>query len=134
MENQLAVLYNEIAQKIDSMIPTEWDKLFYLGEVEKEKISWSSAFYFIESNTGMMIDGNVIPTKYSVSQQIYDKLLSELNGLLIELYTCFENNEQELWEQISLTLNSNGKFNVDFLYDVMNENDGAVKKRDCMGK
>jgi uncharacterized protein (TIGR01741 family) len=132
MENKLSELYNKIAQKINSMIPIEWNELYYLGEVEKGKLSWSSVFYFTESDYKVIVKSHDIPTKYNVPQQIYDKLLSELNELLIELYTCFESNEQELWEQVCLTLNSNGKFNVNFTYDVMNENDGGQLKREIV--
>ncbi|MFC5470429.1 immunity protein YezG family protein [Cohnella suwonensis] len=132
MENQLAGLYQEIAQKINSMIPTSWDEFYYLGEVEEGKSSWSSTFYFVESNTNTIVDGNDIPTKYNVSQQIYDELLSELSGLLLILYKCFEDNEQTLWEQVSLTVSSSGKFNVDFLYEVINENDGGQLQREIV--
>lgn len=128
MENQLAELYNKIANKINSMIPTKWDELYYLGEVEKGKRSWSSVFYFIESAHGEFIKAHDIPSRSGVSQQIYDELLSELNELLLQLYNCFEQNEQEVWEQVSFKLSSKGNFNVDFFYDVMNENDGGQAK------
>ena len=42
MENELAKLYNKLADQIAEMIPAEWDDTYYLGEVEKEKKSWSS--------------------------------------------------------------------------------------------
>lgn len=132
MENQLAKIYQDIAQKINAMIPTVWDEFYYLGEVEEGKASWSSAFYYVESNTNTIVDGNDIPTKYNVSQQIYDELLSELSGLLLKLYKCFEDNEQTLWEQVSLTVSSSGKFNVDFFYEVINEDDGGQLQREII--
>lgn len=114
------------------MIPTSWDELYYLGEVEEGKASWSSAFYYVESNTNTIVDGNDIPTKYNVSQQIYEELLSDLSGLLLKLYKCFEDNEQTLWEQVSLTVSSSGKFNVDFFYEVINEDDGGQLQREIV--
>lgn len=132
MENQLAKLYQEIAQKINTMIPISWEEFYYLGEVEEGRASWSSAFYFVESNTKIIVDGNEIPTKYNVSQQIYDELLAELSSLLLELYKCFEGNEQALWEQVSLTVSSSGKFNVDFFYEVMNKDDGGQLEREIV--
>lgn len=47
MESQLATLYGELAQQLDSMIPVEWEKIYCLGEVEKGKSSWGAAFYFV---------------------------------------------------------------------------------------
>ncbi|MFD0673061.1 immunity protein YezG family protein [Cohnella sp. GCM10027633] len=132
MENQLAEVYQEIAQKINAMIPTSWGEFYYLGEVEEGKASWSSAFYFVELNTNSIVDGSDIPTRYNVSQQIYDELLSELSDLLLKLYKCFEDNKQALWEQVSLTVSSNGKLNVDFFYEVMNEDDGGQLQREIV--
>ncbi|AIQ11342.1 immunity protein YezG family protein [Paenibacillus durus] len=132
MDNQLAELYKKIANKINSMIPIDWIELYYLGEVEKGKMSWSSVFYFVESGSTYFIKSHEIPTKYGVSQQIYDELLSELDELLLNLYNCFQQNDQQLWEQVSLMLSSDGKFNIDFLYDIMNEDDGGQLKREIV--
>ncbi|WP_207654520.1 immunity protein YezG family protein [Lacrimispora amygdalina] len=33
MEKQFADIYSKLANKIVSMIPTKWNKLYYLGEV-----------------------------------------------------------------------------------------------------
>lgn len=132
MENELAIIYGKIANKINSMIPVNWTKLHYLGEVEKGQMSWSSVFYYVESGYSNFIRSHEIPTKYGVSFQIYKKFLSELNELLIELYSCFKQNDQPLWEQVSLMLSSDGQFNVDFFYDVMNENDGGQVDREII--
>lgn len=45
MEEKLGELYNEIANSIISAIPVEWEDIYYLGEVEKNKKSWSSVFF-----------------------------------------------------------------------------------------
>jgi len=37
MEQQLAILYDKLAKHIVAMIPVKWDKLHYLGEIEKGK-------------------------------------------------------------------------------------------------
>ena len=41
MESKLANLYEELGKIIISMIPCEWQDIYYLGEVEKDKASWS---------------------------------------------------------------------------------------------
>jgi len=41
MEEKLDELYNKLANKIVSIIPTEWDEFHYLGEVEENKKSYS---------------------------------------------------------------------------------------------
>lgn len=89
MEQQLATLYNKLADKIISMIPVKWNKIYYLGEVEKGKLSWSSVFYFEEINSKEIVKSHGIPEKYNVSEKIYDELLDELDVILIEIYDCF---------------------------------------------
>lgn len=132
MENELGELYSELAQKIISMIPVNWDRIYYLGEVEKEQLSWSSVFYFEETDSKIFVKSHNIPEKYSVSQQIYDELLVELNSLLLKIYKCFEENDQPVWDQLDFSLTSDGKFNVNFLYDKISENDGGQAKREII--
>jgi len=132
MEEKLAELYKGLAEKITSMIPTQWNQLYYLGEVEKGKQSWSSVFYFTDESDGKTVKSHDIPAVYNVSQQSYSKLLSEVSSLLIALYDCFAANEQELWEQVSFVLSNNGKFKVDFTYNVMHEKDGGQSMRELI--
>lgn len=132
MERKLGVIYNKIANKISSIIPTDWNEVYYLGEVEKYKKSWSSVFYFTPLGENSFIKSHDIPKKYNVSKDIYMDLLKELDMLLLELYDVFAENEQTLWEQLKFNLNNMGKFKVDFAYDVFNENDGGQVKREIV--
>ena len=132
MEKQLAEIYKMLANKIATMIPVAWSKLYYLGEIENGKKSWSSVFYFSIENEKNMIKSHTIPEKFGVSGEIYDELLNEVNELLLELYDCFQTNEQELWEQVKLFLDKDGKFNIDYSYDVINENDGGQVRRELV--
>lgn len=128
MEKQLAEIYNKLASKIVSMIPVKWNKLYYLGEVENNKLSWSSVFYFDSVVDNKIIKSHSISEKYSVSEEIYEELLNEVDEFLLELYDCFQENKQELWSQVSLSLDKTGKFNIDYLYDVINDDGGQVKR------
>lgn len=115
MEKKFADIYSKLANKIVSMIPVQWNKLYYLGEVENNKSSWSSVFYFESKDDNEIVKSHSIPEKYDVSEEIYEDLLNEVNELLLALYECFQKNEQELWHQVSLSLDNTGKFNIDYL-------------------
>lgn len=129
MEQQLATLYNKLADKIISMIPVKWNKIYYLGEVEKGKLSWSSVFYFEEINSKEIVKSHGIPEKYNVSEKIYDELLDELDVILIEIYDCFIKNNQEPWEQLSFELDMAGKFKIDYLYNkISNTEDDQLQR------
>lgn len=133
METKLGELYKKLAQSISVMIPVKWDHLYYLGEVEKDKLSWSSVFYFAEiSNRSKYIMSHDIPQRYSVSKAVYKDLLTELDCSLLNIYDCFNQYEHELWEQVSFSLKNNGEFNIDFKYDVMNAQNGSQFKREII--
>jgi len=83
MENELDELYNRLAQKIISMIPVDWEKVYYLGEVEKNQMSWSSVFYFEETDSHLFIKSHNIPEKYDISQQKYDDSLKMEINLMV---------------------------------------------------
>lgn len=43
-ETELNELYKEIAQQVNDMIPTEWDNLWFNGEVKEEE---GGVFFFL---------------------------------------------------------------------------------------
>jgi len=132
MELKLGELYKKLAQKLHSMIPCEWTQLYYLGEVEKDRLSCNSVFYFTSPKGNRFSRSYDIPELCNVSESIFDDLLSELNDILLEIYDCFIENDQPPWEQISVNLNSSGKFSIDFNYDVMHKEDGGQSRREVI--
>ncbi|MGX7417908.1 immunity protein YezG family protein [Carnobacterium gallinarum] len=132
MENELDQLYAALAEKIISMVPVNWNKIYYLGEVAKERESWSSVFYFEESDTLKMIKSNHITDEYGVSETTYYELLRELSSTMLDIYACFEKNEQPLWEQLHLNLTRDGAINIEFKYDVQSEESGSHLRREIV--
>jgi uncharacterized protein (TIGR01741 family) len=132
MEKKLAEIYNKLANQIVKMIPVEWEDIYYLGEVESGRKSWSSVFYYRDTNSDEIVKSNRIPNVYNVPMNIFKEFLGELNEILLQLYSCFEDNEQELWEQVSLSLSSTGKFNVEFQYNVIGKNDESQVEREVI--
>ena len=103
MEEKLGQLYNQLANQIVDMIPGAWDQVNYLGEVSKGQASSSSVFYYMDTKKKKMVRSHDIPDIYRVSEDVYDELLMELDNTLIELYQCFRDYQQKLWEQIHLS-------------------------------
>lgn len=128
MENVLARLYNELAVKIISMIPASWEEIHYLGEVSAEKTSCSSVFYFRESETGEFIKSHEIPKRYHVSRGIYNELMQEEDQILLKIYDVFLKNHQEPWDQLRLSLNRNGDFDINYMYHMQDDKFGQVKR------
>lgn len=117
MEEKLGELYNEIANSIISAIPVEWEDIYYLGEVEKNKKSWSSVFFFKDINKQQYVKSHDIPQIYGVSESEYRDIMNNINSILLRLYDCFIENSQCVWEQLSLSIKNTGEFNIDYMYD-----------------
>jgi len=109
--------YNEIAQHIASIIPIKWKRVYFLGEVELGKKSYSSTFYF-EDLKGDFIKCFAIPKKYGVSQEIFDQLMKELRVLFLLSYDSFCEENEVPWEQMKISFALNEKITVDYKYDV----------------
>ena len=127
----LSRIYQDLANVLAATIPCQWSNIYYLGEIENGKKSWSSAFYFADKD-GRIIDGTEIPLIYNVSKEIFSNQLQKMNELLLAIYECFERTGQQLWEQVNFSIDSAGKLHVDFRYDIMNDDDGGQVLREII--
>ena len=132
LEERLSPLYPKLARQAVSMTPVEWDNLYYLGEVEPGKASYSSVFYIRESKTGNIVRSNDFPKIYGTSKADYMIQWKMLNDTLLEIYQCFLDSEHKPWEQLSLTLEKTGKFNVNFNYDSVHTGSKGQPSREVL--
>lgn len=132
IEQQLAALYNKLAKHIVAMIPVKWSEFHYLGEIEKGKQSYSSVFYFKDASSGEFVKSNNMPKIYQIPQNSYMIQWTQLNNILLEIYDCFADNGQAPWEQMSFSVDQSEKFKVNYLYDVMNDQDGGQVVRELI--
>ena len=130
MEKELASLYQKIAEQLDEIVPGKWNEIYFLGEVEEGRRSWSSIFYFKVDN--QIFRCTEIPSKYGVPSEMFETLLDELNPVLLGFYDCFCRNEQPLWDQIHIQLLPTGKSNVRFEYDSFAKYDGGQVLREVL--
>lgn len=132
IEEQLAGFYTKLARRIAAMIPVEWDVVYYLGEVEPGKQSWSSVFYFRDLKSGTFVQSNSIPRMYQTHKNEYMGQWMGLNNILLEVYQCFADHGQAPWEQMDFFLDRTGKFRVQYQYDVMHPQDGGQLARELV--
>ncbi|MDR0444206.1 MAG: DUF600 family protein [Treponema sp.] len=130
MEAKLHEMYGKIANHLNEMVPVEWDKIYLLGEVEKDQASWSAIFYCVESESGEIKRGPELMKEHEVQE--CHALDRKLFRMILELNNCFKEAGQELWEQVSFTLENSGKFDVQYFYDVVHENDGGELPREVV--
>lgn len=132
MEEKLAVLYNKMASAIISLIPVEWEEIYYLGEVEEGKKSWSSVFFFKDLETQKYIKSHDITEIYPGFNMNYGLELNKIDNVLLEIYDCFLENHQPVWEQLKFNLKNTGDFKINFSYDVMKKSEYGQVEREII--
>ncbi|WP_277348598.1 TIGR01741 family protein [Bacillus tequilensis] len=108
-------LYQLISQKLNDIIPCEWTKTYLYAEVLDD--STMVLFHFRTPENNQIIYSQDIPNHYNVSKDIFKTLLRELRELFEELRTEHRNNNDDVWTNLTLTLDRSGEFQLDYNYD-----------------
>ncbi|WP_342008074.1 TIGR01741 family protein [Bacillus sp. YBsi01] len=108
-------LYQFICEKLNDIIPCEWAKVYLYAEVLND--STMVLFYFRTPENNQIIYSQDIPSHYNVSKDIFKTLLRELRELFEELKTEHRNNNNDVWTNLTLTLDRSGEFQLDYNYD-----------------
>ncbi|PRS84555.1 TIGR01741 family protein [Bacillus velezensis] len=108
-------LYQLISQNLNDIIPCEWTKIYLYAEVLDD--STMVLFHFRTPENNQIIYSQDIPSHYNVSKDIFKTLLRELRELFEELKTEHRNNNDDVWTNLTLTLDSSGEFQLDYNYD-----------------
>lgn len=118
-ESNLTPYYGEIANKLNEIISVEWKKIVMYGKESGDVSSVSFYFYTKEGNE-VHYSGN-IPEDFSVSRNIFKRLLRELRGIIRDLWHEFKNADEATWYTITFILESDWKFKVKFGYELDKE-------------
>lgn len=113
--SKMGKLYQEIADKVDSMIPDDWTKVYLYGEILND--SRTVYFFYNRASDGKIIYSHDIPAVYKVDKRIYLKALRELSLIVNELHTEYEDNNENSWKNITFVFDRNGQFDMKFGYD-----------------
>ncbi|MGA4836928.1 TIGR01741 family protein [Bacillus velezensis] len=108
-------LYQLISQKLNDIIPCEWTKIYLYAEVLDD--STMVLFHFRTPENNQIIYSQDILSHYNVSKDIFKTLLRELRELFEKLRTEHRNNNNDVWTNLTLTLDSSGEFQLDYNYD-----------------
>ncbi len=108
-------LYQLISQNLNDIIPCEWTKIYLYAEVLDD--STMVLFHFKTPENNQIIYSQDIPSHYNVSKDIFKTLLRELRELFEELRTEHRNNNNDVWTNLTLTLDSSGEFQLEYNSD-----------------
>ncbi|MEJ3717994.1 MULTISPECIES: antitoxin YezG family protein [Paenibacillus] len=125
-DERLGILYQQIAEVIVDAIPEEWSKVYLYGEIVDG--AQTAYFYFYPEGSDTAVYSHDIPEIFTVSEIEYSEKWNELVDLIQVLWREFKDNDQEAWSNLTLVLESTGKFKIDFNYDNLSNTDPHARK------
>ena len=108
-------LYQKLANIIWDAIPEEWSIVYFYGEVLSD--SRTAYFFYKRVSDGELIYSHDIPSKCNVAKSAYTRQLSNIWDCLAELNQEHAANYDKVWTNLTMILESNGKFNMKYNYD-----------------
>ena len=118
-EDNLKKYYVKIANQLNNIIPIEWKKIIMYAEDLGD--SSSVSFYFYTKEDDNIHHSGNIPEDFSVSRNIFRKLLRELRGTIKNLRNEFNKENEKLWYTLTFVLEEDWRFNVKFGYEIDKE-------------
>lgn len=118
-------IYEKIANKVNEIIPEEWDKLYMYAEVSEG--ASEVFFYYYPKGKNTPIYNLDIGDVFEIDEDEFDEMSMELNDYFERLREEFKKNKQEPWTNLTLVLESTGKFNIDYDYTDLSEADSYVQ-------
>lgn len=119
METQLGKIYQQIGETIVEMIPEEWEKVYLYGEVAEGFCR--AYFFYYPKNNKTPVYFHDIREKFNNHEDEFLRLKSQLFDLLVELWETFKKHDQEPWTNLTLFLDSSGKFKIDYDYEDLSD-------------
>lgn len=125
-DEQLGILYQQIAEVVVDTIPEEWSSVYLYGEIVEG--SQTAYFYYYPEGSDNPVYSHDITELFTVSEREYSGKWHQLVDLIQKLWGEFKDNDQELWTNLTLTLENTGKFKIDFNYDDLSNADAHERK------
>ncbi|HCW9571095.1 TPA: TIGR01741 family protein [Staphylococcus aureus] len=128
-EEKLSEMYNEIANKISSMIPVEWEKVYAIAYVDDE--GGEVIFNYTKPGSDELNYYTYIPREYNISEKVFYDLWTDLYRLFKKLRSAFKEEDLEPWTSCEFDFTRDGKLNVSFDYiDWVNSEFGPMGRED----
>jgi hypothetical protein len=120
-------LYNIICNKINEIIPVNWNKAFLYVEIS-EGIEVLRLYYYQNNN------GNIysleMKTKHSLLNiKKFEELQNELYDDVRCLWKEFANHKKQVWTNMTLEMSNIGELNINYDYSELNGNEIDVLNR-----
>ena len=113
-QEKLSEMYNEIANKINSMIPVEWEKVYTIAYVDDE--GGEVFYYYTEPGSNELYYYTSVLNKYDISESEFMDSAYELYKQFQKLRNIFKEEDLEPWTSCEFDFTRDGKLKVSFDY------------------
>ncbi|WP_426719535.1 immunity protein YezG family protein [Bacillus velezensis] len=113
--------YLKITDIIGKIIPSEWSKVVLYAEILDG--SREVYFSFKHQKTMSIYTLMTFQNNFKLVKKIYTELLIDLQELFKQLHNEFKENNPEAWTNLTLNLESDGTFSIDYDYEGVIESD-----------
>lgn len=121
MMEKFDIFINKICNKVNDMIPEEWNKVYIYGEVTEG--AGVVAFYYYPQDKDRYVFSADIIDLFDIDENEFSNDEYELLKLFEQLQQEFKNSDQEVWTSVTIYLESTGKFKVDYDYTDLSDVD-----------
>ena len=125
LENKLTEYYGKIANKVDEIIPCEWEKVVIYAE---ETGNWSFVTFYFYTDDGNIHHWGDISDEYDVNIRSVSRMVDELVEINKDLWLEFKNSEDDKWYSYTFYLDSDWKFKIKYGYEKNDELSGLEKE------
>ncbi len=116
---KLERIYQKAAMQLNNIIPEPWSKVLVYSEVDE--YSDSTVFFYYPKSKQEPIYSLDIEDMEGVDEDETDRQLNLLDSIFRELWEKFKSNNLEPWTNVTFELCSTGKFDVEFDYTLLEE-------------
>ncbi|HHW9839764.1 TPA: TIGR01741 family protein [Staphylococcus aureus] len=113
-EEKLSQMYNEIANKISSMIPVDWEKVYAMAYIDDE--GGEVFYYYTEPGSNELYYYTCVLNKYDISESEFMDSVYELYKQFQNLRNLFKEEGHKPWTSCEFDFTRDGKLNVSFDY------------------
>ncbi|HHW9673284.1 TPA: TIGR01741 family protein [Staphylococcus aureus] len=113
-EEKLSEMYNEIANKISSMIPVDWEKVYAMAYIDDG--GGEVFYYYTEPGSNELYYYTCVLNKYDISESEFMDSVYELYKQFQNLRNLFKEEGHKPWTSCEFDFTRDGKLNVSFDY------------------
>ena len=116
MGSEFQIQFKNLGQALVDLTPEDWEKLYFLGRVENNSFTGN---YILKVK-------NQIENKEKYFDFFDEKTSERFNDTITalqEIYMILKKYEQSVFNELIFILESNGKFEVKYLYQEIEEDD-----------